>query len=57
LEEVLGVLADHDDWMQTLFFVNNNSRLTDRTPIEALKTGDLAQVLDAAQSYGEQGFA
>jgi len=57
LEDVLGVLAPHDEWMQTLFFVGKNLRLGDRTPIEALKAGELAQVLDAAQLYGEQGLA
>lgn len=56
LEEALGVLASHDEWMQTLFFVTKNARLGHRTPIEFLKAGRLAQVLDAAQMYGEQGL-
>jgi hypothetical protein len=57
LEEVLGVLAAHDEWMQTVFFVSKNPRLGDHTPLELLEAGELTQVLDAAQMYGEQGLA
>lgn len=57
LEEVLGVLASHDEWMQTLFFVSNNPRLGNRTPTDLLRAGELTPVLDAAQMYGEQGLA
>jgi hypothetical protein len=57
LEEVLGVLAGHDEWMQTLFFVSKHPRLGDHTPTELLKSGELMRVLDAAQLYGEQGLA
>lgn len=57
LEEVLGVLAPHDEWMQTVFFVTKNPRLGDRAPTELLRAGKLTPVLDAAQTYGEQGLA
>jgi hypothetical protein len=57
LEEVLGVLAPHDEWMQTVFFVTKNPRLGDRAPTELLRAGKLTPVLDAAQMYGEQGLA
>src|ERR1019366_10197795 len=56
LEEVLGVLASHDEWMQTVFFVSKNPRLGDRAPTELLRAGELTPVLDAAQMYGEQGL-
>jgi hypothetical protein len=57
LEEALSVLASHDEWMQTLFFVGKHPRLGNRTPIELLRAGGLIQVLDAARMYGEQGLA
>jgi hypothetical protein len=55
LEDVLGVLGPFDEWMQIIFFVSENPRLQNRTPIELLKRGELKQVLDAAQSFGEHG--
>lgn len=57
LEEVLAVLDPHDEWMQMIFFVSKNPRLSDRAPVEMLKAGKLKQVLDAAQVYGEHGSA
>ena len=55
LEDVLAVLAPHDEWMQTAFFVAQNPRLGYRTPIEMLKAGELRRVLSAAEVYGEHG--
>jgi len=57
LEDVLSVLASHDEWTQTIFFLGKNPRLGGRPPVEMLKTGKLKQVLDAAQVYGEHGSA
>ena len=57
LDKVLVVLASHDEWMQTAFFVSANPRLGGRTPIEMLKAGELESVLDAAEAYGEHGAA
>jgi hypothetical protein len=57
LEVVLGVLAPHDEWMQTAFFVGRNPRLRDRTPLEMLKAGEVDMVLTAAEAYGEHGAA
>jgi hypothetical protein len=54
-EDVIEVLAPHDEWMQVAFFVNRNERLGDRTPIESLKAGKLDAVLNAAVVYGEHG--
>jgi hypothetical protein len=56
-DKVLAVLASHDEWMQTAFFVSANPRLGGRTPIETLKAGELESVLDAAEAYGEHGAA
>jgi hypothetical protein len=57
LEEVLAVLAPHDEWMKTIFFIGENLRLADGAPVEMLKAGKVKQVLDAAQTYGEHGSA
>ena len=55
LEDVLKVLATHDEWMQVAFFVSKNQRLANRTPVETLKAGKVDLVLDAAEVYGEHG--
>jgi hypothetical protein len=55
LEDTLKFLSSHDEWMQVAFFVSKNQRLKGRTPAEALRDGNLAQVLDAAEVYGEHG--
>jgi hypothetical protein len=57
LESVLGVLASHDEWMQTAFFVGSNPRLDNRTPLEKLQAGEVEKVLLAAEAYGEHGAA
>jgi hypothetical protein len=55
LEDALSVLAPFDSWMQVAFFVSPNERLQGKTPIEALKAGDLEAVLEAGAVYGEHG--
>jgi len=57
LEQVLGILASHDQWMQTAFFVGKNARLNNRSPIEMLESGEVDRVLNAASVYGEHGGA
>lgn len=57
LEDVLRVLAPHDPWMQAAFFLGNNLRLKGKSPLEALKAGQLSAVLNAAELYGEHGAA
>lgn len=56
-EGVLNALGSQDEWTQTAFFVGHNPRLGNRTPIEALRAGDLETVLTAAEVYGEHGAA
>jgi hypothetical protein len=57
LEAVLGELKDHDPWMQAQFMLQPNSRLLDRSPLEALRGGDIASVRAAARGLGEHGAA
>ena len=55
LEEVLRNLSALDPWMQLRFFTNPQERLGNKTPIEALRSGRVKDVVRAASGYGEQG--
>ncbi len=57
LKEVLPVLkkAGADGWGQLLFLLNSNDRLGGRRPVDVLRVGDVASVVEAARSYGEHG--
>ncbi len=56
-EDVLEDLSGHDPWMQVSFMLNSNVYLDDRTPLEALRAGELNPVRRAAQAFGEHGPA
>lgn len=55
MPSVLAALAGRDPWEQLSFFLNPSEGLGDRTPIEALRAGQLPDVLQAATAYAEQG--
>jgi len=57
LKEVLPPLkkSGADGWGQLLFLLNSNDRLDQRRPIDVLREGDVASVVDAARSYGQHG--
>lgn len=55
LEEVLKTLRAVDPWMQLRFFTSPHERLGNKTPIEALRSGGVNDVVRAASGYGEQG--
>ena len=57
LEDVLSALGGRDPWTSLIFFVTPNRLLNDRSPLQALRAGDLAAVVRAAEGYGEQGLA
>jgi hypothetical protein len=57
LEAVIEALEKHDPWMQHVFMVSPNGRLDDVTPLEALRSGRLDDVLKAALAFGEHGAA
>jgi hypothetical protein len=57
LEQILRALADHDEWMQNVFFINTNTRLGGRRPLDLLREGEILQVLDAAREFGQHGAA
>lgn len=57
LEKVLTALGDRDEWEKLSFFLNPSGILGDRTPLTVLQESkdDLADVINAAASYGEHG--
>jgi biotin operon repressor len=55
VEEVLSNLSAVDPWMQLNFFTTPHERLGNQTPIEALRSGRVVDVVRAASGYGEQG--
>lgn len=54
LEQVLSEIAEHDAWMQMVFFLNNSLALNGQRPLDALRQGKLPQVLRAAALYLQQ---
>jgi hypothetical protein len=56
LEEVLSALGGRDPWSALIFFLAPDRLLNSRSPLQALRAGDLAAVVRAAQRYGEQGL-
>jgi len=55
LHEVLTALADHDEWTQNVFFITPNTRLAGERPLEYLRKGKVAEVLEAAIDFGQHG--
>ena len=56
LEQVLATLMAAP-WTQASWFLTGDTRLADDRPLDALRRGELQQVLSAAAGYGEQGAA
>jgi len=59
LPRILRELAarESDEWAQLRFLAGANARLGGRTPVEALKAGDVEKVLATARAFGEHGAA
>jgi hypothetical protein len=57
LEDVLAALADHDEWTQNVFFINPNTSLNGRRPLDLLRQGEVHEVLEAAKEFGQHGAA
>jgi hypothetical protein len=55
LEAVLQTLQQHDPWMQLIFMVSANARLGNRTPLEALRSGEREEMISAARAFGYHG--
>lgn len=54
LKDVYSAI-DGSDWMIASFMLAPNERLNKRTPIEAMKRGQIAKVVEAAKLFGEHG--
>jgi hypothetical protein len=57
LEEVLTELRGHDPWMQTIFLLSENTRLSGLVPLHELRHGHVDEVRRAARMLGEHGAA
>jgi hypothetical protein len=57
LEDVLEALRGRDPWSQLVFFLTPNRLLGNRSPLQALRGGELAAVVRAVEGSGEQGLA
>jgi hypothetical protein len=55
LKAVREALQSTNPWTILNFLSNPDARLDNRKPIDLLKSGNLALVLDAARRHGEQG--
>ncbi|HZO55253.1 MAG TPA: hypothetical protein VFB63_21270 [Bryobacteraceae bacterium] len=55
LEQVLERLHDIDAWMQAVFFLNPNPQLDGTRPLDALRSGQLEEVVEVASTIGEHG--
>lgn len=55
--KVIEALSDHNDLAKIRFFLAGNMYLSGRSPLDALRAGDLRDVIRAARSYLRQGAA
>jgi len=54
-EETLKALETRNSWARAAFFLAKNTYLDGASPLAELRRGHVADVLRAAQSYGEHG--
>ncbi len=57
LGQVLRGLAGQDPWAIACFFLGKEDRLGGRSPLDALRRGDIEQVVRSARVFGRQGGA
>lgn len=57
LRETLDALEIQDPWARAAFFLGPNSYLDDGQPLELLRRGEIAAVVEAARAHGSQGAA
>ncbi len=51
LEAVLKILSEVDSWTQVTFFLNPNLRLENKTPLAALRMGEVETVVNSAAAF------
>lgn len=54
LEQVLAALGEDDPWVPVIFLLNPHERLSDKTPLDALRDGRVEEVARVARWFGEQ---
>lgn len=54
---VVEAFAIEEPWMRVNFMLTGDARLSGQRPIDALREGRIADVIKAAQAYGEHGAA
>lgn len=57
LEDILAALSEHNAWMKLVFFLNYDSALNGKRPVDVLRGGKVSHALRAAHMYLEQGAA
>ncbi|MEO9337166.1 Rv2175c family DNA-binding protein [Mesorhizobium sp. SB112] len=57
MSAVVQAFAIDEPWMRLNFMLTGDARLGGRRPIDALRDGQIGEVIDAAQAYGEHGAA
>lgn len=55
LDEVIGEFTVNSAWTQLYVLISNDPALSGRSPVEALKDGDIEAARQVVQGYGEQG--
>lgn len=55
VREVLDAFTITDPWTRANFMLTGDARLGGRRPIDVLREGDVASVVQAARAYGEHG--
>lgn len=55
LGRILAALEDDGGWMSLAFLLSPEERLGDQKPIDVLKAGGVARVLEVAEMLGEHG--
>ncbi|CAN5605873.1 hypothetical protein BH23CHL2_BH23CHL2_26380 [soil metagenome] len=54
LGDVLAELQEYDPWTQLAFVLSPNRWLDGQSPLDVLKSGEIARATEAAHLYGEQ---
>lgn len=55
LEPVLKALDPHDAWGKVVFLLSPHPDLSDKTPVQTLRAGKAAAVLEVAEAFAEHG--
>lgn len=57
LGQIRTALRDYSPWIQLAFLLNENAWLEGRRPLDLMRMGEIAPVIEAAEQYGEQSAA